>query len=57
MRMATWWSDSGESDQKSHCALLLRSPVSGIRFCEWMKSWNLVGSRTKKTGVLFPTRS
>jgi len=50
-------SDSGESDQKSHCALLLRNPVSGMRPCEWMKSWNLVGSRTKNTGVVFPTRS
>ena len=57
IKMATWWSDSGESDQKSHCMLLLRRPVSGIRFCEWMKSWNLLGSRTKKTGVLLPTRS
>jgi hypothetical protein len=34
-----------------------RMPVSGSRFWEWMKSWNFVASRTKKTGVLLPTRS
>jgi hypothetical protein len=34
-----------------------RRPVSGIRFCEWMKSSNLLASRTKNVGVLFPTRS
>src|SRR3989442_15122668 len=43
IKIATWWSDSGESDQKSHCMLLLRKPVSGIRFCEWMKSRVAVG--------------
>ncbi len=57
IRIVTWWADSGESDQKSHCMLLLRRPLSGIRSCEWMKSGNFIGSRTKKTGVLLPTRS
>jgi hypothetical protein len=37
--------------------LLLRMPVSGRRSCEWMKSGNFIGSRTKKTGVLLPTMS
>ena len=27
------------------------------RYCEWMKSGNFIGSRTKKTGVLLPTMS
>ena len=31
--------------------------VCGSRFWVWMKSPNLSGSRTKKTGVLLPTRS
>ena len=53
----TWWADSGESVQKSHCMLLSRRPVPGMRFCEWMKSGNLIGSRMKNTGVLLPTRS
>lgn len=53
----TWCALSGESVQKSHCISLLRSPVSGSRFWEWMKSWNFEASRTKNTGVLFPTRS
>ena len=57
IRNSTWWYDSGESDQKSHWASLDRVCVSGIRFWEWMKSWNLDGSRTKKIGVLLPTRS
>jgi len=48
-------SDSGESDQKSHCALLLRNPYGhcALRMDE---VWNLVGSRMKNTGVVFPTR-
>ena len=54
---ATWWADSGDRVQKSHCMSLLRSPVAGWRFCERMKSWNLIVSRTKKTGVLLPTMS
>lgn len=53
----TMWADSGESVQKSHCMSLLRSPVAGWRFCERMKSWNFMGSRTKKIGVLLPTMS
>ena len=57
IRIVTWWALSGESVQKSHCMSLERSPVSGRRFCEWMKSWNLLASRTKNTGVLLPTRS
>ena len=57
IRIVTWCALSGESVQKSHCISLERSPVSGSRFCEWMKSWNFEGSRTKKTGVLLPTRS
>ena len=57
MRIVTWWADSGESVQKSHCMSLERMPVSGRRFWEWMKSWNFEASRTKNTGVLLPTRS
>ncbi len=53
----TWCADSGDSVQKSHCMSLERRLVSGRRFWEWMKSWNLDGSRTKKTGVLLPTMS
>ena len=53
----TWCRLSGESDQKSHAAAGLRMLVFGWRFCVWMKSGNLSGSRTKKTGVLLPTRS
>ena len=34
-----------------------RMLVFGWRFCVWMKSGNLSGSRTKNTGVLLPTRS
>ncbi len=56
-RYVTWCKDSGLSDQKSHCIVLSRMPVRGSRFCEWMKSENFIGSRTKNTGVLFPTRS
>jgi hypothetical protein len=57
IRIVTWCADSGDSVQKSHCMLLSRRWVSARRFCEWMKSWNFCGSRTKKTGVLFPTMS
>jgi hypothetical protein len=57
IRTVTWWADSGDSVQKSHCMLLLRRPLSGMRSCEWMKSGNFIGSRTKKTGVSLPTRS
>ena len=53
----TWWAVSGDSVQKSHCMSFDRSPVSGMRFCEWMKSSNLIASRTKNVGVLLPTRS
>ncbi len=28
-----------------------------MRFWDRMKFWNFIGSRTKKTGVLFPTMS
>jgi hypothetical protein len=55
--VVTWCSDSGDRLQKSHCMVLLRNPVAGSRFCEWMKSLNLSASRTKNTGVLLPTRS
>ena len=34
-----------------------RRLVRGWRFWVWMKSGNFMGSRTKKTGVLLPTRS
>ena len=37
--------------------LALRRPESAVRFWEWMKSGNLIGSRMKKIGVLFPTMS
>ena len=57
IRMVTWCSDSGESDQKSHMAVGERRLVAGWRFWVRMKSGNLSGSRTKKTGVLLPTRS
>ena len=57
IRNVTWWADSGDSVQKSHCMLWSRRSVSGRRFWEWMKSENLDGSRMKKIGVLLPTRS
>jgi hypothetical protein len=57
MRIVTWWALSGDSVQKSHCMSLERSPVTGSRFWEWMKSWNFIASRTKNTGVLLPTWS
>ena len=53
----TWCADSGNRVQKSHCMSLSRSPLSVRRFCERMKFWNLIGSRRKNTGVLFPTMS
>ena len=56
-RIVTWCRLSGESDQKSHIEVLLRRFVFGSRFCVRMKSGNLYGSRTKKTGVLFRSRS
>src|SRR5690625_7329361 len=57
IRYVTWCAVSGFCDQKSHCMVLSRSPVSGRRFCERMKCGNFLGSRTKKIGVVFPTRS
>ena len=57
MRIATWCALPGSRVQKSHCMSLERSPVSGMRFWEWMKSENFVASRMKNTGVLLPTRS
>ncbi|MBW8701162.1 hypothetical protein MBT84_16285 [Streptomyces sp. MBT84] len=57
MSHVTMCADSGDRVQKSHCMSLLRSPVTGWRFWERMKSWNFCESRTKKTGVLLPTRS
>src|SRR5699024_12554715 len=47
----------GFCDQKSHCMVLSRRPFSGRRFWDRMKCGNFMGSRTKKTGVLFPIRS
>ena len=57
MSQVTWWADSGESVQKSHCMSGSRRLLAASRFCERMKFWNLIGSRMKKTGVLFPTMS
>ena len=57
MSQVTWWADSGERVQKSHCMSASRRWVPGRRFCEWMKSGNLMPSRMKNTGVLLPTRS
>ena len=53
----TWWHDSGDSVQKSHCMSLERRLLSAMRFWEWMKCWNFSGSRMKKTGVSLPTMS
>ena len=53
----TWWADSGESVQKSHCMSASRRLLAARRFWERMKFWNLRGSRMKKTGVLLPTMS
>ena len=57
MSQVTWWADSGERVQKSHCMSASRRWVPGRRFWEWMKSGNLMPSRMKNTGVLLPTRS
>jgi hypothetical protein len=48
MRIVTWCRLSGDSDQKSHIAVLERRFVLGWRFCVWMKSGNLSGSRTRR---------
>ena len=53
----TWCADSGDRVQKSHCMSWSRRLLSARRFWERMKCWNFIGSRTKKTGVLFPTMS
>ena len=53
----TWWADSGDSVQKSHCMSWSRRPLSARRFWLRMKCWNFIGSRRKKTGVLLPTMS
>jgi hypothetical protein len=57
MRMVTWCRLSGLRDQKSQAAVEERRLVWGSRFWVWMKSLNFRGPRTKKTGVLLPTRS
>ncbi|CPU66052.1 Uncharacterised protein [Mycobacteroides abscessus] len=57
MSQVTWCADSGERDQKSHCMSLSRRFEPGRRFCDRMKSGNLMPSRRKNTGVLLPTRS
>src|SRR6266404_2831538 len=57
MRIVTWWSDSGESDQKSHIAALLRRLDLGCRFCVWMKSGNLYGSPTTRATIAGRGRS
>jgi hypothetical protein len=46
-----------ERDQKSHIIVGDLRLVWGSRFWVWMKSPNFSGSRMKKTGVLFPTKS
>src|ERR1700722_2705889 len=51
----TWWADSGDSVQKSHCMSWSRRLLSARRFWEWMKCWNFIGSRMKNVGVLFPS--
>ena len=53
----TWWADSGESVQKSHCMSGSRRLFAASRFWDLMKFWNFIGSRMKKTGVLLPTMS
>ena len=53
----TWWQDSGVSDRKSQNMFGSGMFVCGLRFCVWIKSGNLLGSRMKNTGVLFPTMS
>ncbi|CAM5379249.1 hypothetical protein SGLAM104S_10373 [Streptomyces glaucescens] len=57
MSQVTWWVASGACAQKSQTLSGSCLPVNGSRFCEWMKSGNLIGSLMKKTGVLLPTRS
>ena len=57
IRQVTWCADSGESVQKSHCMWWSRRLLAAIRFCDRMKFWNFIGSRTKNTGVLLPTMS
>ena len=57
MSHVTWWADSGDSVQKSHCMSWSRRSESARRFCERMKCWNFIGSLRKKTGVLLPTMS
>ena len=52
-----WWVASGEWEKKSQTLSGSCRLVNGSYFCEWMKSGNLMPSRMKKTGVLFPTRS
>ena len=57
MVMVTWCSASGSEVQKSQLFFALRRPVRGSRLTAWLRSGNFIGSRRKKTGVLFPTRS
>ena len=57
MVMVIWCSASGRSVQKSQLLFGLRKFVRGSLFMAWLRSGNFKGSRRKKTGVLFPTRS
>ena len=57
MSQVIWWVASGACAQKSQTLSGSCLPVKGSRFCEWMKSGNLIGSLMKNTGVLLPTRS
>ena len=57
MSQVTWWADSGERVQKSHCMSWSRRLVAAMRFWERMKFWNFSGSLMKNTGVLLPTMS
>ena len=52
-----WCVASGEWEKKSQMLSGSWRLVKGSYFCEWMKSGNLMPSRMKKTGVLFPTVS
>jgi hypothetical protein len=56
-RIITWWIASGERLQKSQRRQCGFRCVRGSRFWVRMKSENLIASRTKKIGVLLPTRS
>ena len=56
-RIMTWWIASGERPQKSQRRQWGFRWVRGSRFWVRMKSENLIASRTKKIGVLLPTRS